>query len=426
MASTKQQDPARRSITGASIALVAILILVYIISQFFRNSLGVIGPDLAKEFQLEAAHLSLLASVFFLSFAIVQIPLGIAIDRFGPKICLLVPALILLVGTLLFSFARNYTELVAARFIIGLGCSSFLMAPLTIYAERFPPQMFGTMVGIHVGTGNLGSLGATAPLALMTAWFGWRSGFLLVAALVAFAIILVYFLVHDDEKAKIRRQKQTESFSGLLRGVIAATRTNSFWPVFIVQMATYPAFAAIIGLWSGPWLAQTYGLGLESRGNLLFALALAQICSLFAWGTADRIFKSYKIPCILGTSLCVIVLAVAALVPISQSLLLPFLIVLGLVFGFTPVLTSHGKALFPPELIGRGLSLLNIAAMGGVFVQQVLTGAVISLFESKLIDGVHVYPPEAYRCVFGLLAAEIAIATLIYLRVRDPHPSKSS
>ena len=191
-----------RSILAAPYILVTVLILAYVISQFFRNSLGVIGPNLAKEFQLEATHLSLLASAFFLSFALIQIPLGMAIDRYGPKICLLVPALVLLAGTLLFSFARNFSDLVIARLIIGLGCSSFLMAPLTIYAERFPPHMFGTMVGIHVGTGNLGSLGATAPLAFAAAWFGWRAGFLMIGALVAFAIVLIFFLVQDDPKAR--------------------------------------------------------------------------------------------------------------------------------------------------------------------------------------------------------------------------------
>jgi len=414
-----------RGISAAPYILVAVLILAYVISQFFRNSLGVIGPNLAKEFQLEAAHLSLLASAFFLSFALIQIPLGMAIDRYGPKICLLVPALVLLAGTLLFSFARNFSDLVIARLIIGLGGSRFLMAPLTIYAERFPPQMFGTMVGIHVGTGNLGSLGATAPLAFAAAWFGWRAGFLMIGALVAIAIVLIFFLVQDDPEARERRRDRAESLSSLMSGVVAAVRTKSFWPIFLMQLTTYPAFAAILGLWSGPWLAQSYGLGLEQRGNMLFAMALAQIAALFAWGTADRLFKSYKIPCMLGASLCAGTLALAALIPISTSWLLPYLIVLGLVFGFTPMLTSHGKSLFPPELTGRGLSLLNIAAMGGVFLQQILTGWVISMFGSRIIDGVHVYPPEAYRWVFGLLAAEIAVAILIYISTRDPHPNRT-
>lgn len=408
------------------VALVGVLIVVYIVSQFFRNSIGVIGPDLAREFGLEASHLSLLASAFFLSFALVQIPLGMAIDRFGPKICLLVPAAILLAGTLLFALARNFTDLVLARLIIGLGCSSFLMAPLTIYAERFPPQMFGTMVGVQVGSGNLGSLGATAPLAFVAAWLGWRSGFLIVAGLVAAAIVLVFFLVQEDPRAQERRKQRAESLKTLLDGVVAAARTRSFWPIFLMQMTTYPAFAAILGLWSGPWLANVYGLDLAERGSLLFAMALAQIGALFAWGFADRPFRSYKTPCTIGAVLCAIVLVVGALTPLPEGWLPAYLIGMGLAFGFSPMLTAHGKSLFPPELTGRGLSLMNIAAMGGVFIQQLLTGAVISLFDSKIVDGVHVYPPEAYQLVFGVLAFELIVAIIFYLRTINQHPLRTS
>lgn len=422
---TLRSSPKARG-ASSPVVLVSILIFMYIISQFFRNSVGVIGPDLSREFQLEATHLGLLASAFFLSFALVQIPLGMAIDRFGPKICLLVPSVILLAGILLFSFARTYSELIAARLIIGLGCSSFLMAPLTIYAERFTPQMFGTKVGIHVGTGNLGSLGATAPLAFVAAWLGWRNGFLIVAVLVAIGIALVYFIVQEDDAARERRKNRAEGLSSLMAGVVAATRIRSFWPVFLMQLTTYPAFATILGYSSGTWLAQEYGLGLEARGTLLFAMALAQIGSLFAWGMADRVFRSYKIPCLIGAGLCVAVLAIAALVPIPRSLLLGYLILMGLVFGFSPVLTSHGKSLFPPELTGRGLSLMNIAAMGGVFIQQNLAGLVINMFDSRVVNGVRVYPPEAYRAVFGLLALEILVAILFYLRTSDPHPSRTN
>lgn len=407
-----------------TIVLVAVLIGVYVLSQFFRNSIGVIAPDLAREFRLDAAQLSALASFFFLSFALVQIPLGMAIDRFGPKICLLVPAAITLAGTVLFALARGYTELLAARLIIGLGCSSFLMAPLAIYAQRFPPRQFGTMVGIQVGAGNLGALGATAPLAAATGLFGWRASFLGIAAMVLVAIILVALLVHDDEGSRARRLERAETVGALFRGVVRAGRIRAFWPIFLLQMTAYPAFASILGLWSGPWLEQVYGFGLGERGNLLFVLSISQVCALFAWGFSDRIFSSYKIPCTIGAGLCAAALAAHALFVIPKAYILPYFVLLGVVFGFSPALTSHGKAIFPPELIGRGLSLLNIGAMGGVFVQQSLTGFVIGLFESKVVDGAHVYPPEAYRWVFGLLAAEIFLAMLFYQTTRDAHPAK--
>ncbi len=413
------------SFLKGSLLLVAMLVAIYMTSQFFRNSVNVIGPDLAREYDLDARSLSLVASIFFLAFAAVQIPLGMAIDRFGPKICLIVPALIAVAGTLLFALARHYWELVAARAVIGVGCSSFLMAPLAIYAERFPPSRFATLVGLQVGAGTLGALAATAPLAWAASAWGWRNAFFIVAALTLAIIAVLIIFVREDGAGKARSKAKAESFGQLCKGVAAASRLKSFWPIFVMQMIAYPAFGAIVALWSGPWLAQVYGIPLEARGNMLFWMTLSQIAGLFIFGPADRWFASYKMPCLIGAAVCAGVLALAALVAIPGWLVLPYLVGLAFVFGFSPALTAHGKSLFPPELMGRGLSIMNIAAIGGVYIQQWLTGQVMDLFSPAIIDGVRVYPPEAFRWVFGLLAAELMVGVLIYTRAHDPHPGKN-
>ncbi len=413
-----------RSGRNEAIVLVGVLATAYMISQFFRNSIGVIGPDLAREFDLDATSLSLLASIFFLSFAAVQIPLGVAIDRFGPRIAMLVTAGVMLVGTFYFAMARGFGDLVAARFIIGLGCSSFLMAPLAIYSMRFDPRKFSGIIAIHVGGGNFGSLAATAPLALGAATIGWRNSFLVVGAVACVTTLLVFLLVKESAAARSQRDARRESASQLFSGVLAAVRIPSFWTIFLMQMTTYPAFAAILGLWSGPWLAHVYDMPVEARGKMLLAMVGAQIAGLMFWGSTDRFFGSYKTPVIIGSSLGAGLLAVGALVPLPLWAVMPYLVAFGFIFGFSPLLTAHGKSLFPERLMGRGLSLMNIAGIGGVFLQQTLTGGLIALFPVELALGARVYPPEAYRAVFGFLAVELCLALTLYMRVRDSHPSK--
>jgi len=411
---------------GAAVVLVGVLTIIYMISQFFRNSIGVIGPDLAREFDLDARSLSLLASIFFFSFAAVQIPLGMAIDRFGARAAMLATGLVMIAGTAWFALARDYNDLVAARLVIGLGCSSFLMAPLALYAARFPARQFATITGIHVGGGNFGALAATAPLALVAASMGWRSAFVIVGAISCVALALVFALVRESAPARASRLARAETFSQLAQGVVAATRVDGFWRLFIMQLLAYPTFAAILGLWSGPWLSDVYGMSVEARGGVMLAMVGAQIVGLFFWGASDRLFGSYKIPSLIGAGLSAVLLAYGALGPLPHSAVLPFVIALGFAFGFTPVLTAHAKSLFPDRLIGRGLSLINIAAIGGVFLQQIATGALIALFPAQMVDGARIYPAEAYQFIFGFLALEIVVACLIYSRIRDPHPSRSN
>lgn len=418
------QSKSGHDAAGSAFMLVASLVGIYIISQFFRSSIGVIGPDLAREFSLDAGQLSMLSSLFFLSFAAAQIPLGVAIDRFGPKAAMLTTAGIMIAATLMFSFAENFFVLAFARLLIGIGCCSYLMAPLAIYAERFPAQRFAAMVGIQIGGGSLGMLIATKPLATATAMFGWRASFLAVAAFAVVMTAMVFIFVHESARGRVLRQSRTETLGQAFRGVVQATRVDSFWRLFFMQAATYSAFASILGLWGGPWLSQTYGMSLEERGFYLLIFAVFQIGGLFALGSIDRPFASYKKPATVMALLAISLAGLAALVALPVAALGPFFAAYGVALAYSAQLTAHGKSLFPPELMGRGLTLLNTGTIGGVFVQQTLTAWLVEAFGSTMIDGVKSYPPAAYRAVFATIALELIVALFFYLRARDPHPAR--
>ncbi|HMN71860.1 MAG TPA: MFS transporter [Rhodoblastus sp.] len=412
-----------RAASGGAV-IVAALVGIYMLSQFFRNALGVLGPDLARAFDLDAARLGFLSSIFFLSFALAQIPLGMAIDRWGPRPAMLVTAAVMIGSTVLFAFARDYAELALARMLMGFGCCSFLMAPLALYAERFPPEKFSTIAGVHIGGGSFGMLAATAPLAWLADTVGWRNSFLVAAATATVMAACVVAFARETPQTLARRRARSETFAQAVAGVVAATRMRGFWRMFFIQAASYSAFASIIGLWIGPWLSQVYGLPLESRGRMTLILALAQIAGLFFWGASDRWFSSYRRPALAAILLALATLAAGALVALPAAALPVFMAAFGFFFGVTPVLTAQGKALFPRELTGRGMTLINSGVIGGAFAQQAFTGFVIEAFGAKMVDGLRAYPPEAFRLVFGLLALQLALACFFYMRAPDLHPEQ--
>ncbi len=416
----------RERMASGGALIVAALVGIYMLSQFFRNALGVIGPDLAKAFDLDAAKLGFLSSIFFLSFAHCagtarhgDRPLGPASGHAGHRHAddrLDDPVR---------AVARLCTELTLARMLMGLGCCSFLMAPLALYAERFPPEKFSTITGVHIGGGSFGMLAATAPLAWLAGSVGWRNSFLAAAAIAAVMAACVVLFARETPETLARRRARSETLGQALAGVVAATRIPGFWRMFFIQAATYSAFASIIGLWIGPWLSQVYGLPLESRGRMTLILAGAQIAGLFFWGASDRWFASYRIPALIGILLALATLAAGALVVLPAAALPAFMAAFGFFFGIPPVLTAQGKALFSRELTGRGMTLINSGVIGGAFAQQAFTGFVIEAFGSKMVEGVRTYPPEAFRLVFGLLAVQLAIALWFYLRAPDLHPERA-
>jgi MFS family permease len=399
----------------ATIILVATLGGVYIVSQFLRNSVGVIAPDLARELTLTAAEIGLLSSAFFFSFAAAQIPLGICLDRYGPKFCMLACAGIAAGGAVLFAAGTSPGMLIAARILMGVGSCCYLMAPLALYAKRYSPQQFGTLVGIQLGVGTLGTLLATAPLAWSVAFMGWRATFLAVAGLMVLAGILVALIVREDNPAASAVHHET--FRESIAGLKQALRSRSVGQLFFCHLAAYSSFVLVVGLWGGPYLTHIYGYGLTERGDMLFAAVVAQIVAAFLYGPTDRIFRGYKIPVFFGSFLTgLTLLSVAWLGVLPPGWLVVWFLAIGALTAYTPVMIAHGKSLFPPHLAGRGLTILNMATMGGVFLSQTVTGFVINQF--PLENGA--YALDAYRAVFALQGLFVLAACIPYLWAYDP------
>jgi predicted MFS family arabinose efflux permease len=402
------------SVPRGAVTLVGTLAAIYLVSQFLRNSVGVIAPDLAAEIGLSAGEIGLLSSAFFFAFAAAQLPLGVAIDRYGPKRCMLVCAVIAVVGAIEFAFATTPSGLITARVLMGLGSSCYLMAPLALYARRFPPERFTVLAGIQLAIGTIGTLFVTAPLAWASAAIGWRTTFLVVAGVMVACTILVALVVREDASERAH-PGSGETLRESLNGVLEVTRIRGFVPLFLMHVMSYSSYVLIVGLWGGPFLAHVYGYELTTRGNLLMLPAISHIVGVMIWGQAERIFGAYK-PLVLAGAFAS---AGALLLLAAVGRLEPFWLAVWLgVFGFLPayfpVLLSHGRSLLPAHLIGRGITLFNIGTIGGTFVVQLVSGMLIDLFPPE--GGV--YPLDAYRLVFAMQGLGILAACAAYATVR--------
>jgi MFS family permease len=221
--------------SAATVALAATLIANYVVSQFLRNSIGVIAPNLAQELLLTPAQIGLLSSMFFFLFAAIQIPLGMALDRFGPRICLSVGAAVTVLGCIAFASAASPQGLIAGRALMGLGAAGALVGALTVYARRFPAHRFAMLTGLQVGVGTVGALIATAPLGFSAATIGWRGSFLVVAAFAFVVGGLIVLVLRKD----VAHYGHPESVRESLAGTVAVLRTPSIGRLFAISLVVY-------------------------------------------------------------------------------------------------------------------------------------------------------------------------------------------
>lgn len=397
--------------------------LSYTISQFYRSANAVIGPDLMTELALTPADLGILTGAFFLTFSVSQFPVGIALDRWGPRRTILVTLVIAFIGTLAFALGRNLFELSLARIVLGFGCAALLTGPMVLFSRWFPPDRFATMSSILIAVGNLGVIASTAPLAWFAEAYGWRGAFYVTALITVCLIALSYWAIEDHPDPDKARSGANETLAETLRGVGAVIRHPAFPNLFAIIFSAYATFITILGLWGGPYLHDVHGLDAAARGNVLIFMAVGAAAGYFIWGPLDRVFNTRKWLLAVGLGSQLICLLVIVLVPgLSVIVITALFCFMGVMNGCIVMIFAHARSVFPAALIGRGITTLNIGTMGGGAFQQFLTGSLMTYMAPK-----GTVPTELdYRIIFGVQFVILLSALIYYLRTSDAKPHQTA
>ncbi|MEM6590083.1 MAG: MFS transporter [Pseudomonadota bacterium] len=384
---------------------LVILCLAYLLSQFFRAFLAVLTDVLAQDVGATADDLAFASGLWFITFAAMQIPVGWALDRIGPK---RTASVLLFIGggggAILFAVANGPMGINIAMMLIGVGCSPVLMASYYIFAREYPPARFATLAALMLGVGSLGNLVASYPMALAAEWLGWRSSLVGLAMISATVAIGIQLTVKDPERVT---EKAGASLLGLLR-------MPALWAIIPLMIVAYAPAAAIRGLWMGPYLIDIHGLTTGQVGQATLAMGVAMILGTFFYGPLDRMLGTRKWVIFCGNVICAAaILALAAFVQGSVILAIALCAVLGF-FGATfPVIIAHARAFFPAALAGRGVTLMNLFGIGGVGLLQFASGP---LHASVLATS---GAAAAYAALFGMFGLALLVGAVIYLLSRD-------
>jgi predicted MFS family arabinose efflux permease len=396
---------------GLWLRVFAPFALGYYLSYGLRTVNAVIAPELTREMGLSAADLGLLTSAYFLTFGAVQIPLGMLLDRYGPRRVEAALLLFAAAGAALFAAGHSLAELGLARGLVGLGVSACLMAGFKSFHQWFPAQRQPQLTAAIMVAGTLGALTASVPLELALPSIGWRGVFWALAALtVAVAAFILSVPERDHGVAP-------ESLVQQLRGVAQVFASPRFWRYAPQTCFVVGGFMALQSLWAVPWIMTVSGHSRTVAAQHLFHLNLALLAgylglALFATRLAQRGIPPVAL-LVAGTFLTVLS-GLAVLLEAGSTLLLWSLLGLSVCVGNLayPLLTAH----YPPHLAGRVNTALNLAAFAGAFGVQWGFGALVDLFKAG-----GALPPAAFRSAMALLlAAQAASFVWFALGLRKP------
>lgn len=400
-----------------------ILVVLYVLgfsNLFLRSSLGVMAPHLAAEMQLAPWQLSLVASSFFIAYALMQIPTGMLFDRFGPRRTLSAMLLFTAAGTALFAAATTGPLLVAGRVLMGLGCAGVFTGAFLVLALWLPKDRVVSASGNLNGVAGIGNLAATTPLAALIALIGWRTSYWLFAGGIVLLLIAIAAVLRDAPPGAPPRKANDETLRQIAAGVREAVRQPGMRRLLV---AGFPmsAGAVIAGVWGAPYLRDVHGLDDIGRGNVLLAFAGASICGHIFFGHFARWANSLKAAVMLGATGVITGLAALALLASPPLwLVVPILCLIALSGTYPTVVMAHARGLVPAHLMGRGVAACNMGLMTAVAGMQLVFGWVVGLFPA--LAGAP--PPHAYCTAFAVHAAVALAALAIYAGVRDVKPKE--
>ncbi len=295
----------------AALPGLAALSVAYVLSQFFRTAIAVVAPELVHDLQLDPTRLGILSSAWFWAFAAAQIPIGIALDRWGPRRTVGFLFLAAGAGCLVFAAAAGLPAAVLGQVLIGIGCAPVFMGTLVVVARFFEPRRFAVLSSVLLAVGSVGTLTATTPLALTTELVGWRGAFTGMGGAVVLVSALVLLIVRDRPPGTMaagERETLAAIWDGL-RGVLANRR---LWAILPMCFTGYAVLITVRGLWAGPYLATLLDMSPVARGNVLFSMSVAMILGNLAYGQIERWLDRRRLPVLVGSAGAVIALALLA------------------------------------------------------------------------------------------------------------------
>jgi predicted MFS family arabinose efflux permease len=385
----------------------------YFMSYLLRAVNAVVAPDLVRDAGLSPAQLGLLTAAYLGAFALFQLPLGVLLDRYGPRKVQAGLLSVAALGCVGFALAPDFAGLFAARAVIGLGFSAGLMASYKSSATWVPIERRSLANTGIMSLGALGVLVATEPTEYLVGQIGWRSTFLVFAGVIMLAALLILVLAPRRDTIG-----EPAPFARQFAQLTAIMKRPLFWRVAPLLGLTSGVQIGIQTLWAGPWYRDVMGFSREEVARHLLWMALSFMIGILSVGViADRLGRRGigPMPVMLGFNV-IYFIAQALIVFRVDGLMVPAWLAVA-AFGQVAVLAFPWFAAhIGKDLAGRANATINFAMFVAAFTAQYAVGLVIGLFPNTATG----YDPRGYSWAIGILLVLQLLAFVWYLAA-SPH-----
>ncbi len=395
----------------------------YFYEFFVQVSPSVMVPELMREFHVQATELGVLTGVYFYSYSAMQLPVGVLLDRLGPRRLLSCAAAICGIASAAFGMTHSIITAEIARFAIGLGSAAAVVGAMKVIANWFTPDRFAFLNGVLISIGMLGAIGGESPLALAVHHIGWRESMLILALIgLAFAVVIALFLRDRPYKHSSARTTSSNQLP-LLSGLKEVLKNKRIWLVAIYGGLMFAPLPTFCGLWGVPFLQNEYAISRPEAAGLvsLVLIGMAAGCPLWGW-ISNRIGRRLP-PMIVGSIGALIsLLGIIYIRQLSIVSLEILLFSVGFFISGFLVAFAIAKEIANPESTGATLGFMNMMNSIGIAILQPAIGYVLDYYWSGVTNqGLRMYQMADYRIALDLLALSFMLAIAILPFIKETY-----
>lgn len=390
--------------------------LFFFYAWVVRVAPSVMIEELMRDFAVGAAAIGNLSAFYFYGYAGMQVPIGMMMDRFGPRRLMTAAAGVCALGCILFAMSTAFWGVAAGRFLIGASAAFSLVGAMAVAGQWFPARRFALLSGLAMMMGMAGGVFGQAPLRLVVERYDWRTAMMITAVGGLLIAVAAWTSVRD-------RHRGSGGVGQVFGGLGHVLRNPQTWLIAVAGLGTTGPLLGFAGLWGAPYLEATHGIDRTAAAAVTSTLFIGWGVGapLFGW-FSDRIGRR-RLPFIIGVVLCAAAMAALVHVP---GLSLPAVSALCFLCGFGgssqivgfAAVREHNAA----SLSGTAIGFVNGMVTGAGALYQPLLGWLLDLaWGGQMEAGARIYDPLAYRFAFNAIVAGTVIGLLCTLAMRETH-----
>jgi len=392
-----------------------------------RVSPSVMVSDLMRDFSVNAQNLGILSAFYYYAYCMFQLPLGIILDKYGPRKILTAACLLLTAGAYIFSIAESLLLAQIGRFLIGTGAAGVFLGTLKVVSLWFPHHMFAVLSSFTVMVGTVGAMGGSAPLTLMVEQLGWRSSIRILSIFGFILGILIWSVVRNRKKPLDTYDESSPKQEGLLSGLKKILSNGQIWLIACYGACTYVVLSSFSDLWCIPYLQAAYNIERPLAGAITSSIYIGLALGGPVFAFISERYQTRRVPMYTSAFFVLVALSLVLYVKVPIYLLFILMFIVGFFVGGKILCFPAACEVNSPAISGTTVGFTNMFCMLSGVLFQPLLGFLISWhFDGTLKNGVPCYSAADYT--FGLTAIPLCLiaAVLLGFFMKETYPKKES